>query len=142
MSFRITSFALAAGALLGAAGATHASGYAFSQITLPGNLVSPTGDQGQALSINDRGQVLVSALNFNGAPPTDNVDINDVYNIHTHVFTPLAAVPGAVAGSTLANGINDRGQIVGQYDPGVGNSAFGNLNAYSSAGGALTQLFI
>ena len=126
--------------------AAHAGGYQFSPIVVPppvGDLVydPPYPDNAQALSINDNGQVLVSALNVSGADaPGDNVDFNDVYNIHTHVFTPLPDVPGAVAHSTLANGINDSGQIVGQYDPGVTTTPDGASSAFSYSGGVYTTI--
>ena len=126
--------------------AAHAGGYYFSPIVIPppvGNLVydPPYPDNAQALSINDNGQVLVSALDVSGTePPGDNVDFNDVYNIHTHTFTALPAVPGAVANSTLANGINDSGQIVGQYDPGVTTTPDGASSAFLYTGGVYTTI--
>jgi hypothetical protein len=119
-----------AAAALAAASGAQARTYLFSTISAPG---APAGDINQALGINDAGQVLVSALNPNGPGP-DNVDVNDVYNLHTKAYTPLSPYPGAVAGSSLANGINDSGVTVGQYDPG-GVNPFGFTLGYSHKGG-------
>jgi probable HAF family extracellular repeat protein len=125
----------------GMATTAYAGGYQFIPIIIPppvGNLVydPPYPDNAQALSINDNGQVLVSAVDVSGSEPfADNADFNDIYNIHTHTFTALPAVPGAVANSTLANGINDSGQIVGQYDPGNGGSS-----AFLYTGGVYTTI--
>ena len=129
------------------ASAAHAGGYQFSPIVIPppvGDLVydPPYPDNAQALSINDNGQVLVSALDVSGTEPPgrQHVDFNDVYDIHTHTFTALPAFPGAVANSTLANGINDSGQIVGQYDPGVTTTPDGAGIAFLYSGGVYTTV--
>jgi hypothetical protein len=124
-----------AAALLAAGTGAQARSYVFSTISAPD---APVGDVNQALAINDAGQVLVSALNPNGPYP-DNVDVNDVYNFHTKVYTPLASYPGAVAGSSLANGINDSGVTVGQYDPG-GVNPYGFTLGYSNKGGVFQAI--
>lgn len=96
-------------------------------LDIPGQ---PSGDNGNALGITDVGLVLVNALSSPSNYP-DNVDVNDVYNYLTGAYTALPDFPGAVAKSTLANGINDFGEIVGQYDAGGGDLlAFEWLNGH------------
>jgi hypothetical protein len=122
--------------VLAAATSAQATTYVFSTISAP---TAPAGDVNQALSISDSGQILVSALNPIGPYP-DNVDVNDVYNLHTGVYTPLASFPGAVANSSLANGINASGVTVGQYDPGGGTPFAPALLGYENKGGVFTTV--
>jgi hypothetical protein len=91
----------------------HATTYLFTTITPPG---TPAGDSAFGSDINDPGQVPVNSAVPNVS--SDFADIDDIYNIHTHVYTPFPAYPGAAPLSTAAYGINELGQIVGDYlDP-------------------------
>jgi hypothetical protein len=113
----------------------HAGGYSFTTVAPPPG--TPAGDFVEALSINDGGQILVSALSPNVNPITglSYVDVDDIYDSRSHVFTPIPDYPGSVPGTTVANGINDSGQVVGQYEPAVPY-----LQAFSYAGGAFATL--
>ena len=95
------------------AGGGEAATYRFTTIASP--LGTPAGDTTQALAINDQGQILFSALN--STPGFNDVDVDDIYNLHTGVFTAIPDFPGALSNTTLANGISNSGQIVGQYTP-------------------------
>ena len=127
--FRSGSIALAAGALLMAGAPAQAGSYVFQTITAPG---TPAGDAAAALAINDKGQVLVAA--FSGAT-FDFTDIDDVYNLHTHVYTAFPAYPGSAPLSTEVNGINNSGEIVGNYHP-VG----GGWQGFSYSGGVFSSV--
>jgi uncharacterized membrane protein len=105
--------------------------YSYIGLSIPGQ---PVGDSGNALGITDTGLVLVNALSPS-LPPPDNVDVNGVYDYRTGVFTALPEAPGAVPGSTLDNGINNSGEIVGQYDAGGGD-----LQAFVLQHGVFTTL--
>jgi len=129
MMLKAGSLALAVGALLIAGAPAQAGSYVFQTITAPG---TPVGDAAAALAINDKGQILVAA--FSGAT-FDYTDIDDVYNLHTHVYTAFPAFPGSVALSTEANGINNSGEIVGNYHP-----AGAGWQGFSYSGGVFSSV--
>jgi hypothetical protein len=106
-----------------AAESTAATEYNFTTLAVP----SPPSDAifNAALSINDSGQVIVQAAS--GA--TFCCFVNDLYNIYTKAYTPLASFPRSSAQSTSDDGINDAGVVVGFYHP-VG----GVWQGFSSSG--------
>ena len=83
---------------------------------------SPPGTTG-ASGINDSGQIVGSY----GNPPEFQSFLDT-----RGVFTPIA-VPGAL--STIANGINNRGQIVG-----VSEDSTGSFPAFLDTGGVFTTI--
>ncbi len=107
------------------------TGYDFTTITPPAG--TPAGDTLQALSINNKGEVLFSALNPAGG--FNDVDVDDIYDAKTGVFTAIPQFPGSDANTTLANGINTTCDIVGQYSP-----PDAIQQAFELAGGGFTDL--
>src|SRR5580658_849151 len=89
-------------AFLATSGA-HAGGYNFTTIAPPPG--TPVGDFVQALAINDGGQILLSALSPSTNPTTglSVVDVDDIYDRHTHAFASLPDYPGSIPQTTLAN---------------------------------------
>lgn len=122
--------ALVAGAMGATALGAQASGYSFQTIATPS---LPAGSYRGMSGMNDNGQILmaVGVLNVSW----DFTAANDVYDVATKTFTPLPAVPGADPNSTQALGINDSGQMVGEYHT-PGNQWLG----YAYSGGVFTTL--
>jgi hypothetical protein len=93
--------------------ASAVASFAFVALTPPPG--APAGDYIEALAINDVGQVLVSAIDPAGG--ISDVDANDLYNLYFQKYRALPAFPGALTETSLENGINDSGKMVGQYTP-------------------------
>ena len=103
------SIAAACCGLCAAAPAWSALTYTFTTLSIPG---TPAGATVYGEAINDQGQVIVSA---DTAGSYNFTVVDDIYNLHTGTYTPIPSYPGATPNSTGAFGINDAGQIVGDY---------------------------
>jgi hypothetical protein len=117
--------------LMTAAAQANATTYSYQSFAPPPG--TPAGDLVSGYALNDQGQAIVNATNPNVS--FNFTDVNDEYDVATNTYTPLPPAPGATAYSTVANNINDAGQIVGSYHaPGL------EWAAYLYAGGVFTPL--
>lgn len=107
---RTRVLALASALAVAAAAAANASTYNIINIAVPGGGAT---DYHFAGAINDSGQVILNDEVPNVAYNYTAVD--DIYNIHTHVYTPLPSYPGSTANSTEVFDINNSGVMVGDY---------------------------
>ena len=111
----ILAVTMAVGSLWAATSSANAAAYTFTQIDVPGSIVT------SATGINNAGQVVgfFQSTNDRGFLDTGGS------------FTQID-VPGAF--DTIANGINNAGQIVGNFSNSTGTHGF------LDTGGSLTQI--